>query len=114
MIYVGKEKAEFFGDDDKSGFQYPIFDKDLDLSVIKINGRSPKVGYQTNTACKELLYIMSGSGTLEVKGKEEIIEFKKSDVILLDKNECYAFEGKFEALVPCTPAWTSEQHKYVD
>lgn len=57
---------------------------------------------------------MSGSGTLEVKGKEEIIEFKKSDVILLDKNECYAFEGKFEALVPCTPAWTSEQHKYVD
>ena len=57
---------------------------------------------------------MSGSGTLEVKGKEEIIEFKKSDVILLDKNECYAFEGKFEALVPCTPAWTGEQHKYVD
>ena len=94
--------------------KYPIFDKDLDLSVIKINGRSPKVGYQTNTACKELLYIMSGSGTLEVKGKEEIIEFKKSDVNLLDKNECYAFEGKFEALVPCTPAWTSEQHKYVD
>ncbi len=114
MIYVSKEKAEFFGNDDKSGFQYPIFDKDLDLSIIKINGRSPKTGYQTNTLCKELLYIMSGNGILEVKGKDEIIEFKTGDVILLDKNECYAFEGEFEALVPCTPAWTSEQHKYVD
>ena len=37
-----------------------------------------KAGYQTNTACKELLYIMSGNGILEVKGKDEIIEFKKT------------------------------------
>lgn len=49
---------------------YPMTDADINVAVIKINGRSPKVGYQTNTACKELLYIISGSGTLEVKGKD--------------------------------------------
>ena len=114
MIYVSKEKAEFYSGDEYSGMDYPMTDVDINVAVIKINGRSPKAGYQTNTACKELLYIMSGSGILEVKGKEKKIKFKSGDVILLDKNECYAFEGEFEALVPCTPAWTSEQHKYVD
>ena len=68
---------------------YPMTDTDINVAVIKIIGRSPKVGYQTNTACKELLYIMSGSGVLEVKGKQERIEFKIGDVILLDKNDCY-------------------------
>ena len=114
IIYVSKEKAEFYSGDGYSGMDYPMTDADINVAVIKINGRSPKVGYQTNAECKELLYIMTGSGILEVKGKEEKIKFKSGDVILLDKNECYAFEGEFEACVPCTPAWTSEQHKYVD
>lgn len=75
----------------------------------KINGRSPKVGYQTNTTCKELLYIMSGGGILEVKGKEEVIEFKTGDVILLDKNECYVH---LLGLVNNINTWISFVNKY--
>ncbi len=60
-----------------------------------------------------MFYILNGNGTMYLKSKEEI-SFEKGDVILIDKQECYAFNGYFEAAVPCTPAWTSEQHKYVD
>ena len=46
--------------------------------------------------------------------KKEKAEFYSGYVILINKNECYAFDGSFEVAVLCTPTWTSEQHKYVD
>ncbi len=113
MEYIHKSMASFYAGDGYSGMDYPMQDKDINFAVIKISSRSPKTGYQMNTSCKELLYILNGSGTLYLKDKEKT-SFKEGDVILLDKKECYAFEGNFEAAVPCTPAWTSEQHQYVD
>ncbi len=113
MEYIHKSKTSFYTGDGYSGMDYPMQDKDINFAVIKINSRSPKTGYQTNTSCKELLYILNGSGTLYLKDKKET-SFNEGDVILLDKKECYAFEGNFEAGVACTPAWTSEQHQYVD
>ena len=69
IIYVSKEKAEFYSGDGYSGMDYPMTDADINVAVIKINERSSKVGYQINTTCKEFLYIMSGSGVLEAKDK---------------------------------------------
>lgn len=114
MEYIKKSEAVFYSGDGYSGMDYPCQDKDINFAVININGRSPKSGYQVNTGCKELLYIISGSGTLYKKDSEDVIKFNQGDVIIIDKNECYAFSGNFEAGVPCTPAWTSEQHEYVD
>ena len=114
MLYIKKSEAEFYSGDGYSGMDYPSSDKDINFAVININGRSPKTGFQVNTDCKELLYIINGSGTLHMKNNNEKIEFNQGDVILIDKNECYAFAGTFEAAVPCTPAWSSEQHKYID
>ena len=113
MLYINEKNANFYSGDGYSGLDYPMTDPDINFAVIKINGRSPKTGYQVNTGCKELLYITNGSGTIYLKENTEKQSFKKGDVILLNKNECYAFEGDFEAAVPCTPAWTSEQHKYI-
>ena len=114
MEFIKKEQAESYSGDGYSGMDYPSSDKDINFAVIKINSRSPKVGFQVNTGCKELLYIINGKGTLHSKDSNEQIEFNQGDVIVIDKNECYAFDGNFEAAVPCTPAWTSQQHKYVD
>ena len=113
MEYINKGKANFYTGDGYSGMDYPMQDKDINFAIIKISARSPKTGYQVNTDCKELLYIINGSGTLYLK-EANAISFKEGDVILLDKKECYAFEGDFEAAVSCTPAWTSEQHQYID
>lgn len=114
MEFIKKEKAEFYSGDGYSGMDYPSLDKDINFAVIKINSRSPKTGYQVNTECKELLYIIKGNGTMFMKENNEKVEFNQGDVIIIDKNEYYAFEGNFEAAVPCTPAWYSEQHKYID
>lgn len=114
MLFIKKREAEFYSGDGYSGMDYPMSDEDINFAVIKINCRSPKIGYQVNTDCKELLYIINGNGTLYLKNNKDEVIFNQGDVILIDKNECYAFDGNFEAAVPCTPAWTSEQHKYVD
>lgn len=114
MLYIRKEEAEYYSGDGYSGMDYPVTDLDINIAVININGRSPINGYQVNTGCKELLYISNGRGNLYKKDSKDVISFKTGDVILIDKDECYAFDGNFEAVVPCTPAWISEQHKYVD
>lgn len=114
MLYVSKKQAETYSGDGYSGLDYPMAEPDINFAVIKINGRSPKTGFQVNTGCKEMLYILNGNGIMYLKSNSEEIQFEQGDVILLDKNECYAFDGHFEAAVPCTPAWTSEQHKYVE
>lgn len=41
MIYVSKEKAEFYRGDGYSGMDYPMTDADINVAVIKINGRTP-------------------------------------------------------------------------
>lgn len=114
MEFIKKEQAEFYTGDGYSGLDYPSLDKDINFAVININCRSPKSGFQVNRNCKELVYIINGTGSIYFKDSNKKIDFNQGDVIVIDKNECYAFDGNFEAAVPCTPAWTSEQHEYVE
>lgn len=113
MELIKKENADFYQGDGYSGMDYPSRDKEINFAVIKISSRSPKSGFQLNTECKELLYILSGDGTIYTEDGVES-RFYKGDVIVIEKNESYAFDGKFEAAVSCTPAWTSAQHKYTE
>lgn len=114
MEIIKKEQAEFYSGNGYSGYDYISKDKDINFAVININTRSPETGYQVNTDCKELLYIISDNGILFMQGSEEEFSFKEGDVIVIEKNKCYAFDGNFVAGVACTPAWKSEQHQYVD
>lgn len=45
---------------------------------------------------------------------QKIIDIYKECSYDYDKNECYAFNGNFEAIVTYTSACTSEQHEYLD
>jgi hypothetical protein len=114
MIFVKSSEAQEYSGDGYSGKDYPMTDPDINFATIKITKRSPQAGYQVNVECKELLYIISGEGILYLKNNDLCTEFKQGDVIFLNKGEYYAFDGNFEAAVPCTPAWTVEQHKYTD
>ena len=113
MELIKRDAAEFYQGDEYSGIDYLSRDKEINFAVIKVSSRSPKSGFQLNTGCKELLYILSGDGTIYTKEGAES-RFYKGDVIVIEKNESYAFDGEFEAAVSCTPAWTSDQHKYVE
>ena len=92
--------------------EYPLDDKDINISTAVLSGRYPEKGYCVNEQCKELIYVVSGSGTLNKK--DEVIEFKKGDAVLIDKGEMYYWDANCEIVMPCTPAWYPEQHKMIE
>ena len=53
-----------------TAIEYPLGDKDINGAVIKLYGREPDKGRVVNTKCKELAYIIKGSGKVVVEGKE--------------------------------------------
>lgn len=87
--------------------EYPIKDKDISIALIQIDGRFPETGFISNLVCKELVYILNGSGTFTSSGVKT--PFTVGDAIIISPGEKYFWEGKFSALAPTTPAWTPEQ-----
>lgn len=113
MEIVRLEEADKFENSDKcKGIEYKLNDKDINFAIAQINGRYPDQGYCMNEECKELIYVMEGKGT--INKKDEIVEFKKGDVLLIDKKEIFYWDGKFTIIMPCIPAWYPEQHKMID
>ena len=43
-----------------------------------------------------------------------MLNFEAGDVILIDKNEIYYWNGDCEIIMICTPAWYKEQCKFID
>lgn len=110
MKIVKKTKAvELVNSDTSKLLEYSIelSDKEIDFAVNTISGRYPEKGYCTNMKCRELAYILEGSGTLNKKDK--IIEFSEGDLILIEKEEVYFWNGNCKIIMICTPAWYKEQ-----
>ena len=80
--------------------EYGFNDKDIDCATAIITGRYPETGYCMNEVCKELIYVINGSGTLNKE--EETIEFKKGDAILINKGEKYYWNAQCTIVMPCT------------
>lgn len=59
-----------------------------------------------NQKCKELAYVIRGSGKVVIEGKE--IKLKQDDLVLIEPEERY-----MEMFVFCVPAWYPEQHKEI-
>lgn len=113
MKLVKLEQAQEFSNSDKcKGLEYPLEDTDINFSIAKIQGRYPDSSYCVNEVCKELIYVIEGNGSLNKK--DEKIEFKKGDVILIEKGEVYFWNAHCTIAISCTPAWYSEQHKLIE
>ncbi len=113
MKIIKLEQAEKSSNSEKCKvLEYSFKDKDIDYATAVITGRYPDVGYCMNEECKELIYVIEGTGTLNKEN--EIIEFKKGDAILIDKKEKYYWNAHCTIIMPCTPAWYPEQHKLVE
>ena len=93
-------------------YSIELNDKDIDFCINTINGRYPNKGYCTNEKCKEICYILEGMGTLNKKAEK--LNFESGDVILIDKEEVYYWEGNCKIVMVCTPAWYKEQCKLID
>ncbi|MFS8158605.1 MAG: AraC family ligand binding domain-containing protein [Candidatus Roizmanbacteria bacterium] len=92
--------------------EYPLNDNDINAAVIALSGRYPDVGRVVNTACKELVYIIKGAGLLVLENAKYNLE--KGDIVIIEKDERYHWEGTMTILTVCNPAWYPEQHKEIE
>jgi mannose-6-phosphate isomerase-like protein (cupin superfamily) len=95
--------------EDCTAYEYEFQDeKDINSAVIELAGRYPESGKALNDVCKELVYVVKGSGTLN-QGDEKH-ELSKGDMVLIQPGEPYYFEGTLRMLISSSPAWYPAQH----
>ncbi len=90
-------------------FEYPHRDPEIDGALIRIRGRYPESGWVRNTHSRELAYILEGAGKIYLEQEDR--ELHKGDMVLIPPNEWFAWEGNFEMLVVCAPAFRPEQYE---
>lgn len=95
-----------------TAIEYPLGDKDINGAIIEIKGRYPAKGRTVNLKCKEISYVIKGSGKVGIEGKET--EISEGGLILIEPGEKFFWEGDLTMFMPCTPAWYPEQHKEVE
>lgn len=113
MKIIKEENAENFQYADTSSvleYSIALNEKNMDFCINTITGRYPMEGYCSNLEVEELCYILEGRGTIFKYGSEPI-EFKKGDIIFINKKDIYYWEGNFKLAIVCTPAWSKEQCK---
>ena len=92
--------------------EYNVGDKELDFAVVKMTGRYPRERRVTNKECKEIVYIHEGQGKVEINGKE--CKLNAGDLVLIEAEEKFYWEGNMTLFISCHPAFTIEQHQEVD
>lgn len=95
-----------------TAIEYPMGDEDINGAVVKLDGRYPTKGRVMNVKCKELCYVIEGSGKVVVNGQETILH--QGDSILIEPGEAYFWDGQLTMFVPSSPAWYPGQHKEVE
>lgn len=115
MKIVKKDNVKEIKNSDTSSlleYSIELNDKDMDFAINIITGRYPEKGYAVNEECKELVYVLNGTGTLNTRN--ESTSFSQGDVLLIDKGEHYYWNGNCKIIMVCNPAWYKEQCKLLD
>lgn len=113
MKVIFKNQTEKFKNNDFCvATEYPLGDKDIDGSMVELSGRYPKKGRVVNLKSRELVFVIDGFGKIVVEGKE--VNLQQGDLVLIEAEEKYFWDGKMTMFISCTPAWNSAQHKEVE
>jgi mannose-6-phosphate isomerase-like protein (cupin superfamily) len=79
-------------------------------TVAEINGRYPLLGWGRNLESDEIVYVISGSGELQMPDSTQRLE--SGDVAFVPKGQKIAWHGNnLVVFIPCVPAWRPEQHE---
>ncbi len=82
-------------------------------TIAEVHGQYPLKGWGRNLECDELVYVISGSGAIEAP--QSRIELNAGDVALIPKGQPIAWNGNnLVVFIPCIPAWTAEQHEFIN
>src|SRR5580692_1005102 len=93
------ETVHFTNSDTCEGFAFDFGDKDLDAAAVTVDGRYPEEGHLINEVCKEIAYVISGSGSVGVDG--EVNQLEPGDAVLIQPGERFYWVGdKLQMLMP--------------
>jgi mannose-6-phosphate isomerase-like protein (cupin superfamily) len=94
------------------GVEYSFDDRDMNVAVVTVNGRYPETGYVKNEVCKEVGYVVSGTGSIgTIEGEPHAVS--AGDAVMLQPGEMYYWEGELVMVMPCSPAFYPEQHQKI-
>ena len=85
----------------------------IGYATILINGRYPETKRATNLESEEIIFVISGSGTIHSEKGD--FELNSGDSYYIGKEERYYLEGENLLLgITNAPRWTKEQYRIVD
>lgn len=87
--------------------EYIMQNKDIDVCVVSVSGRTPSHGQMVNREYTCVCYCVDGSGT--VCGQS----ITKGDAFNILAGEKYWFDGIFKFVMSGTPAFDSDQNDLV-
>lgn len=91
--------------------EYLHNDLDLNCALGTISGKYPTTGFVVNEVCKEIVYVLDDK--IDLILRDQTVNLATGDVVIIDKLEAFAWNGKAKVLTVCTPAWQPDQHKEV-
>ena len=83
----------------------------LGLAVAQIDGEYPKDKWACNQGVDEMYYVMQGNGNIIFEG-QGTWELVPGTAVLIPKGTRFYVKGSVKLVVPTSPAWTREQHKW--
>lgn len=112
MNVVRKNQAKIFKNSEVcTAIEYPAEGGNINGAVIELTGRYPETGSVMNERCSEMVYVVSGSGSISLN--EQKTEVFQGDAILIAPREKYFWDGTMTLFIASTPAWYPEQYKEV-
>lgn len=91
--------------------EYLMEEDGVSGAVAKIHGNYPEKGFAVNEVCKELVYILRGSGQIVTESEQRA--FETGDVIFINRRERFRWEGDFSMFMVTTPKFDPNQHKII-
>lgn len=105
------ESVPFKNSESCEVFEYGLQDGAGGIAVAEIRGRYPESGYVINDGCKEIAYILSGTGRIGWRRGEA--ELAPGDAVLIREGEEYFWEGSLSIVLTSFPAWDAKQCRHL-
>lgn len=90
-------------------WEFEMEEKSIGGAIAEIKDRYPEKGFAINKIDKELAFVISGSGHIVSPNQKRPI--RVGDLIFLDKEELFAWEGALTLFVATTPIFDPKQHR---
>ena len=83
-------------------------DNEIDGAVALISGREPITGFAMNNKSKEMAYVISGKGQINIDNN--VTDISTGDVIIINRLEPFFWDGELKLFITCTPPWDINQY----